>query len=320
MNNTPSPYNKTVKFAKITAAASAALAAVIALTYFFALRRDFDYSIGHFERGSALFYTLVVAIIASAALPAVLSVYSKKKASITSLPEPAGTPVFLAIFASVMAIASFGAEIISLTSQREIGKLALIAAIGLVAVAVGAFSVTSEKMRTSALAQIALPVSALAMAVRILDAYFDQTLVLNSPVRHITMLAELSVMFLLLSEARLSFGIEKTERGDTARKAPLPSHLFANNVCAALAIGFSAGALMYELIPGGADAATVVHPSNFRLALYLTLGALALTRALTVQRIAGEYIPSPLEEAKKKKDASEPTPPAESEEIQSEKE
>lgn len=316
MNNETALYNKTTKLAKITAIVSVALAAVIALAYFFALRFDFDYSIGHFERGSALFYILAGAIIAAVAVPALLFVFAKKKSSITSIPKATGAPVFISVFAAVMAAAACISEILTVTSQRAPAKLAIIAAVGLIAIVFGMISLSSEKIYTSVSAQITLPLAALAMAVRILDAYFDQTLVLNSPVRYITMLAELSVMFLLLSESRLTFGLYKTERGDTARKATLPFYLFANNVCASLAIGFSTGALLHGLIPGGTHAVTATHPSYFRLALYLTVGALALTRALTVQKITGEYIPSPFEN--KKKD-SENEDPAENEENQSEK-
>ena len=320
MNNYTNPYNKTVKFAKITAIASAALAAVIALSYFFALRFDFDYSIGHFERGSALFYILAGAIIVAVALSAAVSLFAKKKASITSIPSASGAPTFISVFAAVMAAAALISEIFALTSQRAPGKLAMISAIGLIAVVLGVSTLISDKTNTSKLAQIALPLAALATAVRILDAYFDQTLTLNSPVRYITMLAELSVMLLLLSESRISFGIEITENGGTARRAFLPFYLFANNACASLAIGFSVGALLHELIPmdiTDAKAVTATHPSLFRLALYLTIGALALARALTVHKIIGEYIPSPFEN--KKKDSTDEDL-AETEEIQSEKE
>ena len=68
MNNPITPYNKTVKFAKITAIASAILAAMIAIAYLLGLRFDFEYDIGHFERGSVLFYLLAGAIIIAVAL------------------------------------------------------------------------------------------------------------------------------------------------------------------------------------------------------------------------------------------------------------
>lgn len=293
MNNTAKLYDKTVKFAKITSAASAVLAAAIALAYFFALRFDFDYAIGHFERGSALFYALAASIIAAVALPAVCAILSNKKASISRVPAPSGAPTFLSVFAAVLAIFAFASAIRDVSAHIITSKLALCAAFGLIVIALAMIAAVIPKTNTSAVAQIALTLAAVAMALEILAAYFDQTLPLNSPVRHVTMLAELSVMFLFLSEARLAFGVEAVSERETASRATFPFFVFTNNVSAALALGFSVGALMHELIPGGSHAATAQHPPVLRLAMYAALGALALTRAFSIDKISSEYVTTP---------------------------
>jgi hypothetical protein len=290
MNNETQLYNKTVKVAKISATASAILAAVIALSYFFALRFDFDYSIGHFERGSALFYILVGAIIAAVAIPAGVAIYSKGKASITALPAPSGAPVFLAVFSAAMAIFAFSAAIPDISKHVITSKLAMIAVFGLIVIALALITTAIPKTNTSAIAQIALALAAVAMNVHILASYFDQTLPLNSPVRYVTMLAELCVMFFLLSEARLAFGTKSIGGREIAHRASFRFFVFANNI-AALSLGFSVGALAHELIPGGTHTFTANHPSVLRLAMYASLGVLALVRAHSIEKISSEYIP-----------------------------
>lgn len=301
MNNETITYNKTVKFAKITAVASTALAAVIALAYFFALRFDFDYAIGHFERGSALFYVLVGAIIAAVALPAVVALFSQKKASIGALPAPAGAPTFIAVFASAMATFAFVSAIGDVSAHVITSKLALCATFGLVIIALAMIATVIPKTSTSQIAQIALTLAVVAMALEILAAYFDQTLPLNSPVRYVTMLAEISMMFFFLSEARLAFGTTKVGERETSARATFPFFVFANSTAGALALGFSAGALAHELIPGGSHASTAQHPPVLRLAMYASLGALALVRAYSIDKLSTEYVPLP-EDAKKESD------------------
>ncbi len=303
MNKETNLYDKTVRSAKITAVASTALAAAIALVYFFALRFDFDYAIGHFERGSALFYVLVGAIIAAVALPAIVAICSNKKASISALPAPTGAPTFIAVFASAMATFAFVSAIGDVTAHVITTKLALCATFGLIVIALAMIAAVIPKTSTSQIAQIALTLAAVAMALEILAEYFDQTLPLNSPVRYVTMLAEISVMFFFLSEARLAFGTTEVGERETSARATFPFFVFTNNTAAALALGFSAGALMHELIPGGSHASTAQHPPVLRLALYASLGALALVQAYSIGKLSSEYVPLP-EDAKNDSDDS----------------
>jgi len=311
MNNEPNIYNKAAKFAKISAITSGILAFVIALSYFFALRFDFDYGIGHFERGSIFFYILVTSIIAAAALPAALAVYSKKKASITTLPSVSGAHVFLTIFASAMAVFAFASSIPDLSMYLATSKLSFFSVIGLLVIAVALITSVVSGMSSSPLVQILLTLSVLAMDIQVLAAYFDQTLTLNSPVRHITMLAELSVMIFLLSEARLAFGLAKAGDTSVALRASFPFYVFANNASAALSIGFSIGAILHDIIPGGSHSFTAHHPHVLRLAMYAILGVLALLRAFQAAKISSPYVPLPENGDEAKADTANDTNPPE---------
>ena len=186
------------------------------------------------------------------------------------------------------------AEVLTMTSFIESAKLSIVIAIAVIATVI-------PKTSTSQIAQIALTLAVVAMALEILAAYFDQTLPLNSPVRYVTMLAEISMMFFFLSEARLAFGTTKVGERETSARATFPFFVFANNTAAALALGFSAGALAHELIPGGSHASTAQHPPVLRLAMYASLGALALARAYSIDKLSTEYAPLP-EDAKKESD------------------
>ncbi len=302
MNSPTKSLEISRRIAKITAYLSPIFSAVIAAGYFFALKFDFDYDIGHFERSSPLFIITATAIALGIALPALAAILSRKKASITELPEPAGIIPFFAVFAAVLALFESGTTLMAIARHALGGKLELAAAATLPLLSVGLVTIAIPKLGRSLLAQISVTASIVSMDLYILARYFDQTLPQNSPVRHITMLAELSVMLFLISEARLTFGVTEQDGRPTARRALLPLYIFANNTCATVGLGFSAGALVFEIFT---ENTSNLH-SLLRLAMYAAIGAVAMCRAFTARRLISEYNPSPIERPKEKEKKSTP--------------
>ncbi len=304
MNNAPNNLEKTKKFAKISTIISLIFTVILALGYFFALKYDFESDIGHFERSSPLFTITVAATVAAIAIPLVLSVMLKKRASIVRIPEPTAALSFFAFFAATMVVITCFATVSDFSANPPT-VLERLAAYTLPFLAIALIAIALPKLSTSKIAQLFMSLAVLSVVCYILACYFDETLPLNSPVRYITMLSQLSVMFILTSEARLTFGMAENNGNPTARRALLPFYIFANNTCAALTVGFSAGALIYDILPGGTPG---LHPSPFRLAVYIAIGGIALCRAVATGGIIGEYSPSPIE-ADSQKTATDPTTP-----------
>ncbi len=303
MNNSPNNIEKARKFTKISAILTLIFAAILALGYFFALKYDFESGIGHFERGSPLFILTVATTVAAIAIPLVFSLLLKKRASIVRIPEPAAAVSFSAVFAATMAVITSIAAMSDFSSNPPT-VLERLAAYTLPILTIALIAIALPKLSTSNIARLFMSLAVLSVIFYILACYFDETLPLNSPVRHITMLSQLSVMFILISESRLTFGMTENDGSPTARRALLPFYIFANNACAALTVGFSAGALVYDLIPGGTPA---LHPSPFRLAVYIAIGGIALCRAFAASEIIGEYTPSPIEQNTKTPDPDSPS-------------
>ena len=89
---------------KRIAIVSPIIAALIAGTYYIAMKMDFDADIGHFARGSVPFIICVVLSVISGAV-AVLSYYSAKKYDLERSDNVPPTYVFGAVLASILSFA-----------------------------------------------------------------------------------------------------------------------------------------------------------------------------------------------------------------------
>ncbi len=300
MNNPSKSLEMSAKLAKISAILSPVFAAVIAVGYFFALKFDFEYDIGHFARSSPLFITTAVAIALGIAVPAAAALATRKKASITRAPKADPALLLLSVVAVALTLVELGAGVFTmLVHSGTVGKLGVAACLTLPLLAVGLVTIAVPKYSGTALSQIALTGAIISVDLYILACYFNEQLPLNSPIRHMFMLAQLSLMLFLISEARLSFGITEHSGAPTARRALLPFCIFANNTAASVGLGFSAGALAHELLSGN-DAS--LHPLC-RVAMYAALGGVAMCRAFSLPRLLSEYNPSPIELPKEKNDS-----------------
>lgn len=288
MNKNKNPVRDVVLSAAISASAAIILASIIAVIYFFALRNDFNFTIGHFENGSVLSALLLVAIILSVVVSAAAAVFSQKKASITSYPEPRGAFVFFAVFAAVMALFTCTSTISDIMSGAHSSKLKLISEAALPFISATMIFLCVPRMRTSHAARICSIISVFSINLYILACYFDQTLPINSPVRNTVLLAQISFMLFFLSETRLTFGFTESGGKPSASRALMPFFIFACSSCGAITTGVSAGALLFELTTKGHPE---LHPSMYRLAMYAAVGILAVIRAFSVRQTAGQYRP-----------------------------
>lgn len=266
------------------------LAAVTAVTYFFAMKNDFDADIGHFSLGSIPFY-ICAAATAVSALAAVASAYSSKKFVCSSTPENGAVYYFGACLAAVISLVLFavglrdmrltvlsgGAAVSSLSvkSKFELAELILTPFIALsyLLSLIGRTKVSGIRSAVTVLAALSLNLSLFA-------CYFDFSLPLNSPVRNYTTIIDSSVLLFLLSEARLSFPAEE-------KRASYSFSVLASALASSVTLGISAGMLLHRLIcPISGDP----NPDLYRCALYFAISLTAAARLFSLTKCAAEKL------------------------------
>jgi hypothetical protein len=254
-------------------------------------------------------------------LPAVAALFTKKKISITKPHDESRAVSFFAVFAAVMAVFGCFKDMSAILGYYNIPKLALGATLGLIAIALAALHLAFPRRGTSKTAQLLFTLSVLALDLEILANYFNQTMPLNSPVRYIIMLGEISVMLFFVSEARLSFGLQTTADGETSKRALFPFFLFTNAVTGSVALGVSVGGILFKLFceTDGTALTTAIHPSLFRLAMYIAIAGIAIARLFSACRITSAYVKSTSEGALLPEEIEENEEIAEAEESATEK-
>ncbi len=242
------------------------MALLIAVGYFFAIKYDYDDNIGHFEYGSVFFIVFTVAIVICAALALLYSRTMTKTLVFATDPADSALGLFGSIFGGVMALL-----VAFLTIKDGLDLLTLLekgAALLLIPLALFLFLGCASSMTRSKLRSAFAILGALSINLTIFSDYFDFFLPLNSPVRNLILLTQLSVMLFLLSEARLTFGVESHR--------PTVSFSYLTAVLAAtIAPGYSLGGVLVYLFAPMADDP---NPPLARLGLYIAIGIIALGR------------------------------------------
>lgn len=289
MKNNKSYTESLPRLYKLSAVFFGIFAVITAAGYFLALKNDFSFDIGHFENGSLFSVLFTVGILLSAVLAVILFLVSKKKASVSRDHDTGVVSVFLRVFAGVMAAFVFVSTLSVILSGNPPAASHIAADITVLFIAATMMASCIPGFRFSLINQILSSLAIVSMAIWIFTCYFDQTLPLNSPVRTATMLAQISLVLFLTAETRLIFGF--TEKGgiSVANRASLPYHAFASGLCGSVTTGFSLGALVFELTVGGHPE---LHPSIYRLAMYVAIGILALIYTYTMGSTLGEYVPT----------------------------
>lgn len=279
-----------LKLHRITTVILITLAAVIAASFFLAMRNDFDYIIGHFDSASLSFGILKFAAIAAVIVSCALALVARKSASFAD--DPAETPIttFAAILTALMSVAGLVATALDISLGVAVDRFQTVSIILLPFVGISMILSLIPSLCRSRVRQITAILAVLSVNFSMFSDYFDFTLPLNSPVRNLVTVMKSAALIYLLSEARFSFG-KKSER------ATVPFFILTSGVAGSVSLGYSLGAIAFSLTSSAADNP---NPDIISLALYAAIGIHAIGRFAITVKSAGEYVEPKKEEKKKK--------------------
>jgi len=283
---------KKQKYIIVSAAVSIVLAVVTAVSYYIAMKNDFDSSIEHFASGSAAFVAFAVSAAVSAVFSLALSVILTKNQEIASEPKTSILSAFGAVLSAVMCISIVFSETgaFAKSSSAETSAPVIIAAVLTVFIGVSAILNMLKIKIPQSVRIVVATLAVAAVIVRLFASYFDFSHPINGPVRNINTIIEASALIFLISEARLTFGTAKSPLNKTTAFF----YLFSCMVMVSVGFGFSLGALIYGIVNGYSGNPNL---SLMRLALYISLAFIALDRILAYASIS-ESVPEN-EKAKK---------------------
>lgn len=267
-------------------------AVLLGLVYYFGLRTAFDYTIGHFEP-SALFVLLVVFTILGVILSAIPARLAKNTISVTDVPAGNLCTLFASVMAAVLAVILAAVSILAFTPGTTV--VAKLEAFTLPFIALAAIF----PFRGSTVHRISAIIGVISVNLTMFSCYFDPIIPINSPVRNLTVIMQSAILLLLLSEARITFGVK-------SHRITVPFYIFANGTAVILAGGIAFGGLLNRLTayqPGDPNL------SALRLSLYLALAVLAAGRLFALPNVCGKYVEPPNKD--NKGDSDEKSPAAE---------
>ena len=279
---------------KIISTVLFALAAVMAGAYFLAMKFDFDFSIAHFATDSFAFWLFAVSAGIAAVLAVVLTLACPKKATLSASPPPSPLSLFSGILALIITVMNTeiksGREAIRI-AKETLGKaqpvlyMQLIGSVTILAVAAVFILYSIDSQRGKTAHKIAAILAPLSINLTMFARYFDFSQPLNGPVRNVTIIIHCAVLLFLLSEARLAFGDRVTAR----------FYVFASSVAASIGLGFSVGGIIWGIVDSSSP-----NPgeSIARLAIYLSIGFIAIERLTVLPKIYTEATEVTTEENK----------------------
>ena len=236
---------------------------------FCAYRFAYDTRIAYFETGSLLFLAACVLLAIGVLSAVVMWGLTRKKVSLSDAPQSGRGSTFCALFAAVLYLAACVRSVLAFDAP---GKLEIAAAAMLVFPAAYLLCIGIEAGKPEKTAQ-ATPWlafgSALSAIVQLFRQYFDATLPLNTPVRHLETLATIGILLFFLAEARDRIGTGYATASFAA---------FANGTAATLSVGIGLAHAAYTL--AGFRFAPDAQTNSLWFAALFATGLLALCRAV----------------------------------------
>lgn len=265
------------------------LALVIAVSFFFAMKYDFESDIGHFTADSVPFHIVISCAVISVIFACIFALASYRSASFTAVPDESPITVFSSVFSAIMSVGALISAAVDISIGVEVSRFSQIAAILLPFIGISSILSLIPSLRFSKIRQISAILAAVSVNFSMFADYFDFALPLNSPIRNLVTVMKCSILLYLLSEARFSFGHNIT-------RTTVPFFALSSSLTAAITLGYSLGAAAYAIL---SDTADNPNPSLLSLALYTAIGIHALGRVLTCAKCVGEYVEPPKEEKAK---------------------
>ena len=254
------------KILRTLASVCAVVAAVTGLSFGLALHYGFDAVIGHFD-STVWFYIFAGGIALSAVISAVCAFACRGygfSAGFAKIPSPLCYPVAaLALFRFALFLKNvFVDHMVFSTLEKIAGILTVFVAVAFILSA-------TEKTNHSPLTCAMFILSALAVNFDIFASYFDFSIPVNSPIRHVTTIMQCAVLLFMIAEARL--GLPEKSGRSTAYFAAFV-YMFTFAVCSFMAI---AGAV-HKLTGGEAPLDSV------RLLMYFFISVVSFIRFMSV--------------------------------------
>ena len=265
-NNIPDCAKRTASF-RLRAIIAVAISVFTGIGYFFAMKNSFNFEIGHFD--SSVWFWMIVAGIAAALIYSLAVAFSVRKKEITVSLEPSVSSSIIGCVAAAESLLVFCDLIKAVFSEeRSVSVFDKITCILFLFVTAYFITTAVIKKKTPALTVGLAVLSALAVNASVFAAYFDSSVPMNGPVRHIMIIVRCAILLFFISEAR--FALPK----GSDRLTPFFA-VFVNNITFIISFGVSAGAIAFRCFcPNPADPA----PSIAWLMFFLTVSLFAFTR------------------------------------------
>lgn len=242
---------------------------------FLAYRFAYDADIAYFRTGSVLFATACLLCAAGVLSSIALWGFMRHRYSFDRKPDTGRAETFAALFAAVL----FAAALIRFAlASASAGRLAILSTACLVFPAAYLLCTGLAPEKTAGAAPWLAFGGALSAIMQMFNRYFEISLPLNAPTRHLETLAAVGMLLFFLSEARIHIG---------TGYATVAFYAFANGCAAVLctAVGL---AHAVHILTGGIFVPG--NPSNpFWDAALFALGMLALCRLLRLPGLLGPY-------------------------------
>lgn len=253
-------------------------AVIAALSISCGLILSFDRDVGHFAYDSVWLYGICASVILSALISGVLGYTSKHGFSFTGFPETTWLSWFSSFLGGIMALI-YAIRLIA--RSRDGGSwISTLSGVLFIALALSLALGCFEKSRTSCLRAALSILAALSVIASMFACYFDFTLPLNSPVRHLITVDQAGVVLMLLQEARFAISPEK--------RATSGFFTFATAFASSGVLGISAGLVIFTVAAQGDYGFTL---SPFQFSCYAAIGLLAVSRLFSFRKTITNYIP-----------------------------
>ena len=255
-----------------------AVGLAIAVSYFFALRNDFDAEIGHFATGSVPFLILTVLSVLCCLCSVVLFFMFRSKYVVAAKPKQTPLSIFGIVLCVIMCIGILIGETGILSGFKDVNIPAAISAAltpGIAALLVLCYlsSQKDENRTKNDLFAVVMGILAIiSVILKMFAEYFDFSKPINGHVKILTMVMQAFVLLFLVSETRLCFRLD-------SEKATPGFYVLACALASSVSFGLALGGIVFSIFSRGAANPNL---SVMRLALYAAIGIIATDRLLSV--------------------------------------
>lgn len=211
------------------------LAVVTALFYYLSVDKAFNFKIDHFD--PSVYFTLTLTAIALSVIIGAVFAFLHKSFEIDVPERISFVGMFFRLISVALSLIIIGKFVIGLIHHDAFSRIELISSFLFIAFPASIILSFSKKTSVSSVSSVLSMLAVLSVNLMIFVRYFDQTLPINSWMRHYATLIQCAVILYLISECRFTF-----DRKYKLQKAPFS--IFVTAVISSVALGLSIGGLI----------------------------------------------------------------------------